>query len=60
MHKEILILKYSVFPTWIDLLAMEQGKHIHGYRIWNTFKFDVDMGITFVDIYAKCGDVAFH
>jgi pentatricopeptide repeat protein len=47
----------SVLPVCADLLALEQGKQIHGYVIRSGFVSDIVVGTGLVDMYAKCGHV---
>jgi hypothetical protein len=45
----------SVLPACAHLLALEQGKQIHGYAIRSGFESDVVVGTGLVNMYAKCG-----
>jgi pentatricopeptide repeat protein len=47
----------SVLPACAKLLALQQGKQIHGYAVRRGFESDVVMGTGFVDMYSKCGNV---
>jgi pentatricopeptide repeat protein len=47
----------SVLPACAHLLALEQGKQIHGYAIRSGFESDVVVGTGLVNMYAKCGNV---
>ena len=48
-----------VMSACAHLLAVEQGKQMHGYAIRNAFEYDVVMSNAIVDMYAKCGVVSF-
>eukprot|EP00253_Pinus_taeda_P013972 PITA_13972 len=47
----------SALPVCADLLALEQGKQIHGYVIRSGFESDFVVGSGLVDMYAKCGHI---
>jgi len=47
----------SVLPACAGLMALEQGKQIHGYVIRSGFEYDVIVGTALVNMYAKCGSV---
>lgn len=47
----------GILPACSNLMALEQGKQIHGYAIRNGFGSDVAVGNALVYLYAKCGHV---
>eukprot|EP00253_Pinus_taeda_P001273 PITA_01273 len=51
------IVIVNVLPACADLLALEQGKQIHGYAIRNGFGSDVVVVNGLVNLYSKCGNV---
>jgi pentatricopeptide repeat protein len=51
------ITMVSVLSGCADLLALEQGKQIHGYAIRTGFESDVAVGNGLVHMYAKCGHI---
>jgi pentatricopeptide repeat protein len=47
----------SVLPACAHLLALEQGKQIHGVAIRSGFESDIVVGTGLLNVYAKCGNV---
>eukprot|EP01018_Ginkgo_biloba_P018799 Gb_11545 [translate_table: standard] len=47
----------SLLPACAHLLALQQGKRIHGYILRNGFESDVIVGTALIDMYAKCGSI---
>eukprot|EP01018_Ginkgo_biloba_P020809 Gb_00201 [translate_table: standard] len=44
----------SVLPACAQLVALQQGKSIHGYIIKSGLDPDVSVGTALIDMYAKC------
>jgi pentatricopeptide repeat protein len=40
-----------------SVAALEEGRHVHGAIIQSGYEFDVFMGSSLIDMYAKCGSV---
>ena len=49
----------SVLPACAHLAALPEGKEIHGYIIRRGFQLDLYVGNTLIDMYAKCGLMAY-
>eukprot|EP01018_Ginkgo_biloba_P010846 Gb_36538 [translate_table: standard] len=47
----------SVLPACAQLLALQQGKQIHGYVIRSGFGLEVAVATALIDMYAKCGSI---
>ncbi|XP_059075507.1 putative pentatricopeptide repeat-containing protein At3g13770, mitochondrial [Cryptomeria japonica] len=45
----------TVLPVCANLVAIEEGKQMHGHIIKRGFQSDVFVGSALVDMYAKCG-----
>eukprot|EP01018_Ginkgo_biloba_P019175 Gb_04167 [translate_table: standard] len=55
--KPDLITMVSVLPACTHSETLQKGKQIHGYIIRNGFELDDFVGISLIDMYAKCGDI---
>ncbi|KAF8401916.1 hypothetical protein HHK36_012867 [Tetracentron sinense] len=44
----------SVLPIFAEYVDVSKGKEIHGYAIRHGFDFDVFIGSSLIDMYAKC------
>lgn len=47
----------SVLSVCANLVALQQGREVHGYVIRRGVQCNVSMGNALVDMYAKCGCV---
>lgn len=55
--KPVSINMITVLPVCADLLAVEQGKKIHGCVIGSGFESDVVLDTVLISMYAKCGHI---
>jgi pentatricopeptide repeat protein len=47
----------QVINARVGLGALEEGRHVHEQIIQNVCEFDVFVGNSLVDMYAKCGSI---
>jgi hypothetical protein len=58
MCKPNFITFVGVLNACANIFAFQEGKHAHAHIIQNGLEFDVFVGSSLVDMYAKCGSIA--